>query len=102
MEEGSSAVSVEAIENAIELNGVAVEANLAALDWGRRWAHDPAFVEAHAAAKHELPATQMVTVEPVPAAVSYSHLTLPTISPVSLPVAAASLITKPIIRLFHA
>jgi indolepyruvate ferredoxin oxidoreductase len=70
VQKGHIPVSVEAIENAIELNGVAVEANLAALDWGRRWAHDPAFVEAHAAAKHELPATQMVTVEPVPAAIA--------------------------------
>jgi indolepyruvate ferredoxin oxidoreductase len=70
VQKGHIPVSVEAIENAIELNGVAVEANLAALDWGRRWAHDPAFVQAHAAAKHELPATQMVTVEPVPAAIA--------------------------------
>jgi indolepyruvate ferredoxin oxidoreductase len=70
VQKGHIPVSVEAIENAIELNGVAVEANLAALDWGRRWAHDAAFVEAHAAAKHELPATQMVTVEPVPAAIA--------------------------------
>ncbi|MDH3294047.1 MAG: indolepyruvate ferredoxin oxidoreductase family protein [Acidimicrobiia bacterium] len=34
-------VTVESIEQAVDLNGVAVEANLAALDWGRRWAHDP-------------------------------------------------------------
>jgi indolepyruvate ferredoxin oxidoreductase len=70
LQKGHIPVSVQAIENAIELNGVAVEANLAALDWGRRWAHDPAFVEAHAAAKHELPATQMVTVERVPTAIA--------------------------------
>jgi indolepyruvate ferredoxin oxidoreductase len=69
VQKGHIPVSVEAIENAIELNGVAVEANLAALDWGRRWAHDPAFVEAHAAAAQVAPATQMVTVEPVPAAI---------------------------------
>jgi indolepyruvate ferredoxin oxidoreductase len=43
---GHIPVSVTAIETAIELNGVAVEANLAAFDWGRRWAHDPAAVEA--------------------------------------------------------
>ena len=38
-------VGAEAIERAIELNGVAVEMNKRAFDWGRRAAHDPAFVE---------------------------------------------------------
>jgi indolepyruvate ferredoxin oxidoreductase len=38
-------VSVDSIERAIELNGVAVDSNLAALDWGRRWAHDAEIVE---------------------------------------------------------
>ncbi len=38
-------VSGEAIERAIELNGVAVEMNKTAFDWGRRAAHDLAFVE---------------------------------------------------------
>jgi indolepyruvate ferredoxin oxidoreductase len=36
------------IEEAIDLNGVAVEANLAAFRWGRRWAVDPAGVESDA------------------------------------------------------
>ena len=35
----------EAIERAIELNGVAIEANKQAFDWGRRAAHDPVSVE---------------------------------------------------------
>ena len=35
----------EAIERAIELNGTAVEANLSAFRWGRRWTVDPAEVE---------------------------------------------------------
>jgi indolepyruvate ferredoxin oxidoreductase len=35
----------EAIERAIELNGVAIDANKQAFDWGRRAAHDPASVE---------------------------------------------------------
>src|SRR5208337_756745 len=35
----------EAIDRAIELNGVAIEANKQAFDWGRRAAHDPASVE---------------------------------------------------------
>ncbi len=37
-------VSGESLRRAIELNGVAVEANLAALAWGRQWAIDPATV----------------------------------------------------------
>jgi indolepyruvate ferredoxin oxidoreductase len=40
----------EAIERAIELNGTAVEANLAAFSWGRRWTVDPAAVEKAAGA----------------------------------------------------
>jgi len=38
-------VGLEALMRAIELNGVAVEANKAAFAWGRRAAHDPASVE---------------------------------------------------------
>jgi indolepyruvate ferredoxin oxidoreductase len=34
------------IEEAIDLNGVAVEQNLTAFRWGRNWAHDPVEVEA--------------------------------------------------------
>ncbi len=37
-----------AIERAIDLNGVAVDANLAAFEWGRRWAHDASRVETSA------------------------------------------------------
>jgi indolepyruvate ferredoxin oxidoreductase len=40
----------EAIEKAIELNGTAVEANLSAFRWGRRWTVDPAEVEKAAGA----------------------------------------------------
>jgi indolepyruvate ferredoxin oxidoreductase len=38
-------VPPEHLERAIELNGVAVEKNLAAFRWGRAWAHDAAAVE---------------------------------------------------------
>jgi indolepyruvate ferredoxin oxidoreductase len=40
----------EAIERAIELNGTAVEANLSAFRWGRRWTIDPNEVERAAGA----------------------------------------------------
>jgi indolepyruvate ferredoxin oxidoreductase len=40
----------EAIERAIELNGTAVEMNLAAFRWGRRWAMDPGAVDKAAGA----------------------------------------------------
>lgn len=39
-------ISLEAIEQAIELNGVAVKANLAAFQWGRYLADDPAGIHA--------------------------------------------------------
>jgi indolepyruvate ferredoxin oxidoreductase len=45
---GAIPVPGDAIEEAITLNGVAVETNLAAFRWGRAWVHDPASVE-HAA-----------------------------------------------------
>jgi indolepyruvate ferredoxin oxidoreductase len=41
---GGLPLSAEAIERAIELNGQAVAMNHAAFRWGRRAAHDPAFV----------------------------------------------------------
>ncbi len=42
---GAIAVDPEHIERAIELNGVAVERNVAAFRWGRRWSVDPDGVE---------------------------------------------------------
>jgi indolepyruvate ferredoxin oxidoreductase len=43
-QKGLLPVSLAAIERAIELNGVAVEANRQTLAWGRLAAHDPAYV----------------------------------------------------------
>src|SRR3546814_18109148 len=44
-QQGLIPISRQAIEQAIELNGVAIEANKRAFDWGRRAAADPAAVE---------------------------------------------------------
>ncbi len=41
---GAIPISLEAIENAVELNAVAVEANLSILKWGRLAAHNPALI----------------------------------------------------------
>ena len=45
VQDGTIPVSTAALDRAIELNGVAVDANRAALEWGRRWALDPARVD---------------------------------------------------------
>lgn len=45
-QEGRIPVSEAAIEQAIELNGVQVEANLEAFRWGRQWVADPGSVTA--------------------------------------------------------
>ncbi len=50
---GDLPVPVAAIREAIRLNGVAVGANLAALEWGRRWLGSAAEVEAVAAGQGE-------------------------------------------------
>ena len=52
---GLMPVSRAAIERAIELNGVAVEANKQAFEWGRRAAHDPAAVETLAGGRRARP-----------------------------------------------
>ena len=51
-----------AIERAIELNGVAIEANKEAFDWGRRAAYDPAIVE-RLAARSEPPLQPTLTLD---------------------------------------
>jgi indolepyruvate ferredoxin oxidoreductase len=52
-------LSLDAIEGAIELNGIAVEANKEALVWGRRAAHDLAAVEALARPREEPPSLHL-------------------------------------------
>ncbi len=51
LQAGAIPVSSASIEQAIHLNGVSVDNNLAALEWGRRWAVDAAAVEAEAEAR---------------------------------------------------
>jgi indolepyruvate ferredoxin oxidoreductase len=46
LQKGWLPLSVEAVERAIELNGVQVEFNLNAVRLGRLWAHDPKAIEA--------------------------------------------------------
>lgn len=73
---GAIPVDVALLRRAVELNGVAVEANLRALDWGRAWAADPARVEAEVHRRRvtagellstpELPARQRGQVDALP------------------------------------
>ncbi len=68
---GAVPVSVEALERAIELNGVSVEANLDALDWGRRWAVDPDLVDGLVpTGRPGQDPTSIVTVGDLPAALA--------------------------------
>jgi indolepyruvate ferredoxin oxidoreductase len=48
---GAVPVSVDSVARAIELNGVAVDKNLAAFAWGRSWMSDPATTISAATAK---------------------------------------------------
>ena len=74
-------VSPDAIERAIDLNGVAVDANLDAFKWGRRWVVDKHGVEAAAGLgeNREASISGSIIVEPVPAKLASS------IEKVSLP-----------------
>ncbi len=54
-QKGLVPVSEDAILRAVELNGVAVEANRKSFLWGRYAAHDPAAVEKHAAPSAVIP-----------------------------------------------
>jgi len=52
---GTLPVTAESIENAIELNGAAVNANVAAFRWGRAWYLDPESVERAAGLRQDQP-----------------------------------------------
>jgi indolepyruvate ferredoxin oxidoreductase len=70
VQDGHIPVSPDAVERAVDLNGVAVEANLAAFGWGRRWADDPARVEAAAAEGPASDPSLTVTVPALPTALA--------------------------------
>lgn len=50
VQQGLMPISLEAVEKAVNLNGVAIEQNLHALNWGRLAAHDPRLFAARLAA----------------------------------------------------
>ena len=58
---GAVPLSADALERAIELNGVAVEFNQRAFRWGRRAAVDPALVEARATPRGAVPETHRLS-----------------------------------------
>jgi indolepyruvate ferredoxin oxidoreductase len=60
-QKGLVPVSAEAIERAIELNGVAVAFNRSAFAWGRRAAVDPVLVDSRAAPKAAMPETHRLS-----------------------------------------
>ncbi len=68
LQAGTIPLPLEAVEGAIALNGVAVEANLAALTWGRLAVHDRPRFEEHLRARRE----DAVTVSVSPLAQSLS------------------------------
>ncbi|MEO1061501.1 MAG: indolepyruvate ferredoxin oxidoreductase family protein [Actinomycetota bacterium] len=74
VQEGVVPIAPVAVESAIDLNGVAVEANRAAFTWGRRWALDREAVEAAATAG---PGGPTVEVTELPAALAERVAALP-------------------------
>jgi len=66
LQTGRLPIAVEAVERAIELNGVAVGANKSALTWGRRWTMEPGEVEKLAADAADVDPLAVVTVPPLP------------------------------------
>jgi indolepyruvate ferredoxin oxidoreductase len=58
---GAVPLSADALERAIELNGVAIEFNQRAFRWGRRAAVDPALVDARATPRGVLPETHRLS-----------------------------------------
>jgi indolepyruvate ferredoxin oxidoreductase len=68
VQRGDVPVAASRLRQAIELNGVAVDANVAAFEWGRRFVVDRAGVEAIVARRR--PAPTPVTTGPLPAALA--------------------------------
>jgi indolepyruvate ferredoxin oxidoreductase len=66
---GAIPVSPEGIRTAIELNGAAVAANLAAFEWGRRWAAAPGAVDA--VVRRRRPDLNQLVTNPLPRALTH-------------------------------
>ena len=64
IQHGALPISPASVEQAIRLNGAQVDANIAALQWGRAWIHDPSMVEAAVATRPG--AMPTVEVDPLP------------------------------------
>ena len=83
---GHLPVGLDAIRRAIDLNGVQVDANRAAFEWGRRWAADGDRVESIAAHLGSVAPTSIFSTPPLPRALGRQ------IASLSLPVEASELV----------
>ncbi len=64
IQHGALPVTAASVEEAIRLNGVQVDANIEALQWGRSWVVDPTTIDAVAASRPA--ARPVVEVDPLP------------------------------------
>jgi indolepyruvate ferredoxin oxidoreductase len=69
LQHGALPITPASVEQAIRLNGIQVDANIAALRWGRSWIDDPEAVEMAAAARPG--AVPAVEVDPLPPALAH-------------------------------
>ena len=92
VQSGLVPIELDAIREAIRLNGVAVDSNLAAFEWGRRWFHAPDEVESVKAANDR--SGLRVDVPPLPSRLGkqVKALKLPTATNALVSMLAADLV----------